>query len=127
VIFHEEVESQPANHPGTAVAQGVEQEPDPPGFSQLVLELNIGMLPRDAQEHIISRLGETILQATMITIVEGLSRRGRKQFERIMDAADDPIEAMQTFLATHAPHLGPAVEATRRKEIALLKESVAKL
>jgi hypothetical protein len=104
----------------------VEEEPLAPGFKELVAELDIGMLPRHNQEEIIGRLGETIMQATVITIVERLSWRGRKKFERYLDNAPDPIVAMQTFLATEAPHLGPVVEAVRRHEIALIKEAVAK-
>ena len=47
------------------------------GFDQLVDQLKIRMLARKDQEQIIGKLEETILQATIGSITERLSARGR--------------------------------------------------
>jgi hypothetical protein len=93
-------------------------------FDQLVEQLDIGMLPQYAQEQIIEQLGETILQATIVTISERLSPKQFNRFERAMDAAEDPVAAIQMFVATHAPELTPLMEQVREDEIKKLRQAI---
>jgi hypothetical protein len=97
------------------------------GFDQLVDQLKIGMLPRNAQEQIIGKLEETILQATIGSIAERLSPRQFNKFERIMDAAEDPVAAIQMFIATQAPELISVVEQVRKDEVEKLRQAIANI
>jgi hypothetical protein len=97
------------------------------GFEKWVDELNIGMLPRKAQEQIIEQLGETILQATIVAISERLSRRQFNKFERVMDAAEDPVAAIQMFVATQVPELATVVEKVRQNEVGKLKQAIGNI
>jgi hypothetical protein len=110
-------------------------EPDPPGFQEAVRELEIEGMPRHMQEDIVARVGETIFQAIIVTVAERLNRRGRKEFARVvdsfqtMDITENPllwVQAINQFLMVKAPNLLPLIEATRKQEIALLKEAVKK-
>jgi hypothetical protein len=97
------------------------------GFDQLVDQLKIGMLPRKAQEQIIGKLEETILQATISSIAERLSPRQFNKFERIMDTAEDPVAAIQMFIATQAPELTSVVEKVRKDEVEGLRQAIANI
>jgi len=97
------------------------------GFDQLVDELKIRMLPRKAQEHIIGKLEETILQATISSIAERLSPRQFNKFERIMDAAEDPVAAIQMFIATQALELASVMEQVRKDEVERLRQAIANI
>ncbi len=93
-------------------------------FDQLVEQLDIGTLPQYAQGQIIEQLGETILQATIVTISERLSPKQFNRFERAMDAAEDPVAAIEMFVATQAPELTPLLEQVREDEIKKLRQAI---
>jgi hypothetical protein len=97
------------------------------GFDQLADQLKISTLPRKDQEQIIGKLEETILQATIGSIAERLSARQFNKFERIMDAAEDPVAAIQMFIATQAPELASVVERVRKDEVERLRQAVGNI
>ena len=97
------------------------------GFDQLVDQLKIRMLARKDQEQIIGKLEETILQATIGSIAERLSPRQFNKYERIMDAAEDPVAAIQMFIATQAPELASVVERVRKDEVERLRQAIANI
>jgi hypothetical protein len=69
----------------------------------LITELGIGDLPEEAQDEIVSKLGEIILKSVTITIFEKLSEDARKEFE-VLTTTGDPAR-IRAFLEQAVPDM----------------------
>ncbi|MBI5400643.1 MAG: hypothetical protein HZB12_00800 [Candidatus Yonathbacteria bacterium] len=69
----------------------------------LIKELGIEGLPEEAQDEIVSKLGEVILKSLTVAIFEKLSPDARTEFERISIAGDHVL--IQEFLEQNIPDM----------------------
>ena len=69
----------------------------------LIAELGIEELPEEAQDEIVSKLGEIILKSVTVTIFEKLSPEARQEFE-VLTTTGDP-ERIRTFLEQAVPDM----------------------
>lgn len=69
----------------------------------LIAELGIEELPEEAQDEIVSKLGEIILKSVTVTIFEKLSDDARKEFE-VLTTTGDP-ERIRAFLEQSVPDM----------------------
>lgn len=69
----------------------------------IVKELGIEILPEQAQNEIVAKLGEIILKSVTVSIFERLSDDARAEFERI--TKEDEPELLQRFLDEHIPDM----------------------
>lgn len=86
----------------------------------LVAELGIGELPEDAQNEIISKLGEVILKSMTTTIFEKLPSSAHEEFEIISTKGDDVL--IQEFLEANIPDLSVLMEAEVQRVLKLYRE-----
>lgn len=87
----------------------------------LIRELGIEGLPEDAQDEIVTKLGEVILKSLTVAIFEKLSNTARIEFERVSARGDHDL--IQEFLEQNVPDLHTLME----EEIKLTLENFAKL
>lgn len=69
----------------------------------LIKELGIEGLPEEAQDEIVSKLGEIILKSLTVAIFEKLSTEARVEFDRITEKGDHVM--IQEFLEQSVPNL----------------------
>lgn len=69
----------------------------------LVTELGIGDLPEEAQDEIVSKLGEIILKSVTVTIFEKLSPEARQEFEVLTTTSD--ADKIRAFLEQAVPDM----------------------
>lgn len=74
----------------------------------LIKELGIGELPEEAQEEIVTKLGDVILKSLTVAIFEKLSNDARIEFERISEKGDHVL--IQEFLEENIPDLHALME-----------------
>ncbi len=86
----------------------------------LVAELGIGELPAEAQEEIVSKLGEIILKSVTVAIFEKLPQEARAEFETITASGDD--ERVQEFLAKNIPDMPALMEAEVKRVLLSFRE-----
>lgn len=86
----------------------------------LIKELSIENLPEEAQNEIVSKLGEVILKSLTIAIFEKLSDEVRAKFEKVTEKGDYAL--VQEFLEEHVPDLHILMEQEIRKTLTALGE-----
>lgn len=86
----------------------------------LIKELALETLPEEAQDEVISKLGDNILKSLTRRIFERLSSEDRKKFEMISKTGDD--ERIQEFLEVAVPDMHNIMEEEIKKTIRLYKE-----
>ena len=86
----------------------------------LIKELGVETLPEEAQDEIISKIGDTILKSLTARIFEQLSTEDHKKFEIISKTGDD--ERIQEFLEIAVPNMHSLMEEEIKKTIRLYKE-----
>lgn len=86
----------------------------------LITELGIGELPEEAQDEIVSKLGEIILKSVTLAVLEKLSEDGRKEFE-MLGTKGDP-ELIREFLARNVPNMETLMEEELQKTLAAFRE-----
>ncbi len=86
----------------------------------LIAELGIGELPLEAQNEIVSKLGEIILKSVTVAIFEKLPQEARAEFEAITDSGDN--ERVQEFLAKNIPDMPALMEAEVKRVLLSFKE-----
>lgn len=79
----------------------------------LIRELGIESLPEEAQDEIVSKLGEIILKSLTIAIFEKLSEDARKEFEHISAKGDNAM--IQEFLEENVTDLPLLMEEEVKK------------
>lgn len=89
----------------------------------LIRELGIAGLPEEAQNEVISKLGEIILKSLTVSIFEALPVSVREQFERV--AAENDSERIQAFLEEHIPNLHTLMEEEVKKALKKFAENEA--
>lgn len=87
----------------------------------LIKELNINSLPKEAQDQIVSKLGEIILKSITVAIFEKLSPEGRAEFELITESADS--ERIQEFVTSNVPDLPELMESEVKRVLQAFKEA----
>lgn len=90
----------------------------------LIRELGIEALSEEAQNDILSKVGETVLTTLTTAIFEKLSSEARDEFEKIGISGDDSL--IQEFLAANVPDLHVIMENAVKKALALYKEQMIK-
>lgn len=83
--------------------------------SILIKELGIEGLPEEAQNEVVSKLGEIILRSLTATIFEILSHDAQKEFEQISATGDNNL--VQEFLEENVPDLQALMEEEVRKTL----------
>jgi len=74
----------------------------------LIKELGIEMLPEEAQDEIVAKLGEVILRSVTVAIFEKLGDEARAEFERV--SKEDEPELVQRFLEENVPDMQTLME-----------------
>ncbi|MEK7460074.1 MAG: DUF5663 domain-containing protein [Patescibacteria group bacterium] len=90
----------------------------------LIKELGIQNLPEEAQNEIVSKLGEIILKSITVTIFEQLPPEGRAEFESITQSGDNDL--IQEFLGRTIPDLPDLMEAEVKKVLLAFKTAEMK-
>lgn len=88
--------------------------------SLLIAELGIENLASEAQDEIVGKIGEMVLQSLTASIFEKLSQPAREEFERI-SATGNP-NAIQEFLEENAPGIQQMMEEELKKTLQSFKE-----
>ncbi len=86
----------------------------------LIAELGIGELPEEAQDEIVSKLGEIILKSVTVAIFEKLPKDARAEFEAVTASGDSV--AVQEFLAKNIPNLPALMEAGVKRVLLSFRE-----
>lgn len=86
----------------------------------LVTELGIGELPIEAQNEIVSKLGEIILKSVTISILEKLPKGARDDFDRISISGDNG--SIQKFLSENVPNMPALMEAEVKRVLQSYRE-----
>lgn len=81
----------------------------------LIQELGIAELPEEAQDEIVSKLGEVILKSLTVAIFEKLSTDARKEFDIVSTKGDHIL--IQEFLETNVPNLHLLMEEEVKKTL----------
>lgn len=81
----------------------------------LIKELGIGGLPEEAQDEIVTKLGEVILKSLTVAIFEKLSNDARAEFERIGAKGDHTL--IQEFLEKNVPDLHTLMQEEVKKTL----------
>ena len=90
----------------------------------LIQEMDIGTLSKEAQNDILSKVGETILATLTTTIFEKLSENARDEFEKISVTGDHAL--IQEFLDANVPDLNALVKEAVKKALNAYKEKMIK-
>ncbi len=90
----------------------------------LIKELGIDGLPPEAQDEIVSKLGEIILKSLTVSIFEKLPSGAREEFARITKSNDST--RIQGFLEEHIPDLNILMEEEVRKALQKFTENEAR-
>lgn len=86
----------------------------------LLKELNIEDLPEEAQDEIISKIGDTVLASVTSKIFERLSQGDRKKFDAISASGNDGL--INEFLEMTVPDMHNLMEEEIKKTIRLHRE-----
>lgn len=90
----------------------------------LIQEMDIATLSKEAQNDILSKVGETVLTTLTTSIFEKLSESARDEFEKISVTGDHTL--IQEFLDTNVPDLSTLVKEAIRKALNTYKEQAIK-
>lgn len=81
----------------------------------LLKELNIEALPEEAQDEIISKIGDTVLTSVTSKIFERLSQEDRKKFDAISASGNE--ELINEFLEMTVPDMHNLMEEEIKKTL----------
>jgi len=90
----------------------------------LIQEMDISTLSKEAQDDILSKVGETVLVTLTNSIFEKLSEDARDEFEKISVTGDHSL--IQEFLDTNVPDLNILVREAIKKALSIYKERAIK-
>lgn len=88
--------------------------------SMILEDLEIGDLSKEAQEEIITQLGQNVLQHLTVAILEKVPEEKRQEFESLSATKDE--EKIETFLRTEIPNLDDFVKKEVKKSISEYKK-----
>jgi len=86
----------------------------------LVKELGIEELPDEAQDAIVSKLGEVILKSVTLAIFEKLPEEARQEFDAISVTGDQA--RIQEFLGRTVPDMDLLMEEELKKTLLAFRE-----
>lgn len=86
---------------------------------EIIKELELGGLPEEAQNEIISKFAENLLKSIAMTMLDTLPEDKRGEFETLVDTGDSA--QVFTFLKQHVPNADILIQAELRKSIAEIK------
>ncbi len=86
----------------------------------LIAELGIGELPEEAQDEVVSKLGEIVLKSVTVAIFEKLSPEARVEFDAITTAGDN--DRVQEFLTKNITDMPALMEAEVKKVLLSFRE-----
>jgi len=86
----------------------------------LITELGIKELPEEAQDEIVSKLGEIILKSVTVTIFEKLSDDARKEFEVLTTTGE--ADRIREFLAQNVPDMEALMAEELQKTLVAFRE-----
>ena len=86
----------------------------------LINELGIGELPEEAQNEIVSKLGEIILKSVTVAIFEKLPTEARAKFDIVSRSGDN--ESIQEFLTKNVPDMSTMMEAEVKRVLLSFRE-----
>ncbi len=88
--------------------------------SMILEDLGIGDLSKEAQEEIITQLGQNVLQHLTVAILEKVPEGKRQEFESLSATKDE--EKIEAFLRTEIPNLDDFVKKEVKKSIGEYKK-----
>lgn len=86
----------------------------------LITELGIENLSGEAQDEIVSKVGEMVLKSLTESIFEKLSTPAREEFDRISATGNPAL--VQEFLEENAPGIQQMMEQELKKTLQSFKE-----
>lgn len=89
----------------------------------LIKELDLGALPEEVQNDVLSRISETVLKFLTMAIFERLSSEAREEFEKISASGDNSL--IKEFLERNIPDIHMLMETEVKKALVLYNEQVA--
>lgn len=90
----------------------------------LIKELDLGALPEEVQNDVLSRIGETVLMFLTTAIFERLPSEAHEEFEKISASGDNGL--IKEFLERNIPDIHLLMETEVKKALVLYNEQVAK-
>ncbi|MBI2045980.1 MAG: hypothetical protein HYT28_00980 [Parcubacteria group bacterium] len=87
---------------------------------QIIKELELGGLPSEAQDEIISKLAENLLKKIAIVMLDKLPEDKRGEFEALANAGD--TGQVYAFLQAHIPDASALIQAELQGSIAEIKQ-----
>ena len=89
----------------------------------LIKELGLEGLPEEAQDEVVTKVGEVILKSLTVAIFEKIPTSARAEFERVSAGGDN--ERIQSFLDEHVPNLHTLMEEEVKKALQKFAETEA--
>lgn len=86
--------------------------------------MDISTLSKEAQDDILSKVGETVLATLTTSIFEKLSENARNEFKKI--SVTDDHSLIQEFLDANVPDLNTLVKEAIKKALNAYKEHAIK-
>lgn len=86
----------------------------------LLKELDFEGIPTEAQNEVVSQLGEIILQSLVVTLYKQLLPEARKEFDALSKAGNP--EHIHEFLEQNIPHVQELMQEEVQKTIRVFKE-----
>jgi len=86
---------------------------------QIIKELELGGLPAEAQDEIISKLAENTLKKVTIAMLDKLPEDKRGEFEMLASAGD--AGQVYAFLNAHVPDASALIQSEMQSSIAEIK------
>jgi hypothetical protein len=93
--------------------------------TQVSDNLGIGNLPPEQQEHIISNLGQVVMERVMLEILKRIPESQQSAFDALADSGDQV--GMETFLKQQVPGIDSIVQGAAQEEIRAFKEFMTNL
>lgn len=89
----------------------------------LVKDLEIEGLPREAQDEIIIKMGENLIKAVTIAVIDKVPVEERSAFEKVGKTGDQ--EKVREFLSPYIPNFDQFMSDVAREEINAFKAAKA--
>src|SRR3989344_7253168 len=86
----------------------------------LIKELGIEELPAEAQDEIVSKLGEIILKSVTVAIFEKLSEEAREEFQVLTTSGE--AERIREFLTKNVPDMEGLMAEELKKTLVAFRE-----
>lgn len=88
--------------------------------AMVLQDLDLSDIPKEAQDQLVTQLGEIILQSVVMTILEQLLPGARAEFQEISASGDH--DQIQSFLEENVPNVHTLIQEEVEKTVGMFKE-----